>query len=192
VTANPLLPPAADIVAEMERAVAGGAKSGSLTWGTDGPSWANLILSLVDSNMRQWDLEDTTRDPLASDTEVANAKREIDRLNGGRHHLVEEIDAAIDSMLSQPDGAPIATESPGMVLDRLSVLVIRRARTAAVSSRDPGVAGRALALESQVLALSLALDCYVDELREGTRRFFRYESFKLYGLSAAAVGSTKE
>lgn len=191
-TANLLLPPAADIVAEMERAVARGPKSGTLSWQTDGPSWANLILALVDSNMRQWDLEDTTRDPGASDAEVANAKREIDRLNGGRHRLVEEIDSAIDSVLSQPDTAPIATESPGMVLDRLSVLVIRRARTAAVSSRAPGVADRALALESQVVALSLALDCYMDELCDGTRRFLRYESFKLYGPSATAVALTKE
>ena len=50
--------------------------------------------------------------------------------------LVEEIDAAIDSILDQPATAPIATESPGMVLDRLSVLVIRRARTAAASGRS--------------------------------------------------------
>lgn len=191
-TAHLVLPPAADIVAEIERAVARGPKSGTLTTATDGPAWANLVLALVDSNLRQWDLEDTTRDPGASDTEVANAKREIDRLNIGRHRLVEEIDAAIDSVLSQPDTAPIATESPGMVLDRLSVLTIRRARTAAASSRRPGFADRAVAVESQVAALAVALDSYMSELRAGTRRFLRYESFKLYEGPATAVGSAKE
>ncbi|HUE58293.1 MAG TPA: DUF4254 domain-containing protein [Acidimicrobiales bacterium] len=191
-TAHLVLPPAADIVAEIERAVERGPKSGTPTTTTEGPTWATLVVALVNSNLRQWDLEDTTRDPEASDTEVANAKREIDRLNIGRHRLVEEIDAAIDSALSQPDTGPIATESPGMVLDRLSVLVIRRARTASALSSSPGFADRALALESQVVALSVALDCYLDELRAGTRRFLRYESFKLYGGPATAVGSAKE
>ena len=58
---------------------------------------------------------------------IANAKREIDRLNIGRHRMVQEIDAAFDASLDQQATAPLATESPGMVLDRLSVLVIRRA-----------------------------------------------------------------
>ncbi len=189
---HPALPPAADIVAQMERAVTGDGKPAVLAWATDELAWTTLILELVDSNLRQWDLEDTTRDPGAGDTRVANAKREIDQLNMARHRLVEKIDAAIDSVLYQSATAPIATESPGMVLDRLSVLVIRRARTAAASSCDPGFADRAETLESQVVALSLALDFYLDELRAGTRRFVRYESLKLYGTSAAAAGSAKE
>lgn len=190
-TPHLVLPPASDIVAEIERALAGGPKSGTPATAIDAPTWATLVRELVASNLRQWDLEDTTRDPGASDTQVANAKREIDRLNIGRHRLVEEIDDAIDSALSQPDTAPIATESPGMVLDRLSVLIIRRARTAALSGRA-GFADRAIALESQVVALCVALDCYMNELRAGTRRFVRYESLKLYGGTAGAVGSSKE
>jgi hypothetical protein len=168
-----VLPPAADVIAEMERAVNGGR--------LDGPVWAALLGDLVESNMRQWDLEDLTRDPWASDAVVANAKREIDRLNTGRHRLVEQIDAVIDSSLDQATSAPIATESPGMVLDRLSVLIIRRARTAAASRRDAAYAARGAALDAQLAALSAALDSYMDELRAGTRRFFRYQSLKLYG-----------
>src|SRR5271169_6711732 len=77
-----------------------------------------LVGDLVGSNLQQWDLEDTTRDPGASDSVVANAKRAIDRLNIGRHRLVQEIDAAIDSSLDQTAAAPIATETPAMALDR--------------------------------------------------------------------------
>jgi Protein of unknown function (DUF4254) len=153
------------------------------------PRWATLIVDLVESNLRQWNLEDTTRDPAATDAEVARAKREIDRLNMGRHGLVQEIDAAIDSVLDQPATAPIATESPGMVLDRLSVLVIRRARTASASAQHPALSGRTEALESQVAGLSAALDFYMEELRAGTRRFLRYAPFKLYGPSPAAAAS---
>ena len=191
---------AGDLVAEMERVVQveGGTKRASseaLSWngpgpnapGPNGPALAGLVGALVGSNLRQWDLEDTTRDPGASDSVVANAKREIDRLNIGRHHLVQEIDAAIDSTLDQPTTAPIATKSPGMVLDRLSVLVIRRARTVAASSHHPGYAERVPALESQLAALSLAFDSYMDELRAGTKRFIPYEHFKLYRPSPAGA-----
>jgi hypothetical protein len=188
-TPHRVLPPARDIVDQMEWALTGHsrpAKSGSKT---DRPGWAALVLELTKSNLRQWDLEDTTRDPGARDTEVASAKREIDRLNDSRHRLVQAIDAAIDSELSQPSNAPIATESPGMVLDRLSVLVIRRARTTVASSLDSRLAHRTDALESQLAALCLALDYYMDELRAGRRRFVRYESFKLYGPSASPSNS---
>ena len=137
-----MLPRAADIVAADGAGRDRGTEAGGGRLGDRRTRLDHLILELVDSNLRQWDLEDTTRDPGASDTRVANAKREIDRLNLARHRLVEEIDAAIDSALDQPATAPIATESPGMVLDRLSVLVIRRARTAAASSRDPRFADR--------------------------------------------------
>jgi Protein of unknown function (DUF4254) len=174
VTAQDLFPPAADIVAVMEGAMAGSPKS------TGDGAWTALIADLVASNLRQWDLEDTTRDPTASDAEVTRAKREIDRLNSGRHRLVQQIDADIDSMLDQPATAPLATESPGMVLDRLSVLVIRRFRTSVALRRDTTLADRVLSLDSQVGALCDALDFYLDELGAGARRFLPYESLKLY------------
>ena len=174
------LPPAGEIVAEMRRSAVEARPTGA-------PPWAVLIVDLVESNLRQWDLEDTSRDPGASDAEVAEAKREIDRLNMGRHRLVEAIDAAIDSVIDQPPMAPLATESPGMVLDRLSVLVIRRVRTVAAARRDPAIAERVRALDAQIDALSSALNSYIDELRAGHRRFIRYESFKLYGSSAVSL-----
>ena len=88
---------------------------------------------------------------------------------------------AVESNLDQAATAPFATESPGMVLDRLSVLIIRRGRTAAASLRDPGYADRVAALDAQVAALSAALDSYMQELRAGARRFLGYQSLKLYG-----------
>ena len=178
------LPPATEIVAQMDRAVVGQGK-------TEGPTWSNLLLDLVESNLRQWDLENTTRDSVATDAVVASAKRDIDRLNLGRHHLVQEIDAAIDAGLDQRAQAPIATESPGMVLDRLSVLVIRRARTSLASSTHPAYADRLVALDSQLAALSSAFDALMQDLRAGTRRFLPYEHLKLYE-SGSTDDSVKE
>jgi hypothetical protein len=170
---------AAEVVAEMERVVLGGP-------GTT-PAWASLVGDLVGSNLRQWDLEDASRDPSADDTVVANAKREIDRLNIGRHHLVQAIDTAFDSSLDQQATAPLATESPGMVLDRLSVLVIRCARTRTALAHDGTYANRLEAVGSQLAALSVAFDSYTAELRAGTRRFLPYEHLKLYRPSLSGA-----
>ncbi len=168
------LPLAAQVTAEMDRVVSGAGGAGELPW-------AVAVRALAESNLRQWDLEDTTRDPGASDAMVARAKREIDRLNLGRHRLVQEIDwPSIFRPRCSPAARPMATEGPGMVLDRLSVLVIRRARTWPQPRVVPGYAQRVPAIESQIGALSLAFDSFMDELRAGTRRFVPYEHFKLY------------
>lgn len=182
-SARAVLPDAAELVGEMERAVAGDPPAAR-------PALAGLVLELVRSNLRQWDLEDATRDPHASDATVASGKRAIDRLNLQRHRLVQQIDAAIAEAVEQPMTATLATESPGMVLDRLSVLVIRRARTAALSLPGGAYVERLPALDGQLAALSAAFDSYLQELRAGTRRFIPYEHFKLYaaGPSSAPTG----
>jgi hypothetical protein len=170
-------PTAAELVTEMERAITGGACASPIPWVT-------LVAELVGSNLEQWELEDATRDPCATDEEVANAKRGIDRLNIGRHRLVEQIDTSIAAGLDQPSDGPLATESPGMVLDRLSVLVIRRVRTESASTAQTDYAGRLPELDARIAALSSAFDSYVDELQVGTRRFLPYEHFKLYRFGA--------
>jgi hypothetical protein len=168
-----LLLSASELVREMEHAVRGVPVG-------DQAGLARLVVELVRSNLRQWDLEDASRDPHASDAKVATAKRTIDHLNLDRHRLVEEIDAHITASLDQSATAALATESPGMVLDRLSVLVIRRARTAEASFRDDTYAVRLSALDAMVASLSGALDGYLHELCVGTRRFVAYEHLKLY------------
>jgi hypothetical protein len=171
-------PTGAELVSEMERAIGGDTHAYPIPWVT-------LVTELVVSNLAQWELEDVTRDPSASDEVVANAKKGIDRLNIGRHRLVEQIDAWIAAGLEQPADAPLATESPGMVLDRLSVLVIRRVRTESATARQPDYSERLPELEARIKALSSALDSYVEELQAGTRQFLPYEHFKLYQFVAA-------
>jgi Protein of unknown function (DUF4254) len=172
-SAGALLPNAHQLVTEMERAVRAEHPG-------DVPALAGRVAEIVRSNLRQWELEDTTRDPQADDAVIAAAKRAIDRLNLDRHRLVQEIDAGIAASLNQSTTARLVTESPGMVLDRLSVLVIRRERTAALSSGNETYAARLPALDGQLTALSAALDDYLEDLSTGARRFVAYEHFKLY------------
>ena len=98
-------PTGGELVSEMERAIGGDPRVHPIPWVT-------LVTELVESNLAQWELEDVTRDPTASDEVVANAKRGIDRLNIGRHRLVEQVDTWIAAGLEQPADAPLATESP--------------------------------------------------------------------------------
>ena len=171
-------PTGAELVSNMERAIQGDTYAHAVAWVT-------LVTELVRSNLAQWELEDVTRDPSASDEVVANAKREIDRLNIGRHRLVAQIDAQFAAGLEQSADAPLATESPGMVLDRLSVLIIRRIRTKSATASRPDVSERLPELEARIDALSSAFDSYVEELQAGIRRFLPYEHFKLYMSGAA-------
>jgi hypothetical protein len=182
-TVEEALPTVAEIVVELERALCG-----------DRPGSPNRLLSLLlelhDSNLRQWDLEDVARVSEASDSVIADAKRAIDKLNLIRHHLIEEIDSAVHANLKQSTTAPFTTESPGMVFDRLSVLIIRIARTAekaqSVSDGADRFAGRLPSLQRQLTALSAALESLLRDVRAGTRRFLPNEHLKLYAVQSGS------
>jgi hypothetical protein len=163
------MPSVAELAGQMELAVRGEPFIGQT-------GILRMACELTVSNVRQWDLVDVTRDPEASDGVVARAKRAVDELNLNRHRLVQQIDAAVAGLIDPPASATLATESPGMVLDRLSVLIIRRSRTAAASH----FADRLPSLDVQLAALTSALETYLDELQAGTRRFMPYEHLKLY------------
>jgi hypothetical protein len=144
----------------------------------------DLIVALHRNNREQWDREDDVRRDNADDARVAAAKRDIDRLNIARHGFIEAIDRAILCAIETRQGAPLATESPGTAIDRLSVLVIRLASTEA---RASGAADGELyrerlpRLRSQLDALENATASLLDDLARGTRRFHVHESLKLYG-----------
>ena len=168
---------ASEVVAEFRRALAG----------RDGQSAEPLLGLLVDlhrNNIAQWELEDETRRPGAEPASVANAKREIDRLNAKRHAFVEDVDAAIDHAVAQSPTATPSTESPGMVFDRLSVLVLRIHHTELAAQSDPPAtnvyAQRLPVLSEQLAVLEEALDAFLAEVRAGTRRFLPYQHLKLY------------
>jgi hypothetical protein len=143
------------------------------------------VLALRRNNAEQWDREDDARRHRDNDTMVAAAKRDIDRLNGARHGFIEAIDRSIVRALKPHDEASLVTESPGMAIDRLSVLVIRLLATearAASGAPDAALyADRLPQLRSQLDSLEEAVATLLNDLAAGRRRFSAYESFKLYG-----------
>jgi Protein of unknown function (DUF4254) len=143
------------------------------------------ILALHRNNRDQWDREDDARRDQADTIMVAAAKRDIDHLNSARHGFIEAIDRAISGAIRPCEGAPLVTESPGMAIDRLSVLVIRLASTEARVASGAIEAGlytaRLPQLRRQLEALEEAIATLLNDLAKGTRRFFAHESLKLYG-----------
>jgi hypothetical protein len=166
-------PSVAEVVACYERALADGMAPPH----QDGV--LGLLLELLRNNFDQWQREDATRVPDASDAVVAAAKRDIDTLNTRRHRLVEAIDAAIAAAIEQDPTAPPATESPAMVFDRLAVLTIRIHFTA--RARGGGYADRLPLLRDQLELGQEALEALFDDIRAGRKRFVPYQSLKLYG-----------
>ncbi len=160
--------------------------SGEWNRSPDGPAEImGPILALHRNNSEQWDREDDARRGRSDDARVAAAKRDIDKLNSARHGLIEAIDRAVAGTVDPRPGAPLVTESPGMAIDRLSVLVIRLASTesaAASGSVDAGTyAERLPRLRNQLHSLEQAIGTLLDELARGTRRFLSHDSLKLYG-----------
>lgn len=143
------------------------------------------ISALHRNNAAQWDREDDASRGHGNDAVVAAAKRDIDRLNRARHDFIEAIDRAILGVLAPHEGAPLVTETPGMAIDRLSVLVIRLATTEARAAS--GTAGARLyadrlpRLRSQLNTLEEAIATLLNDLENGTRRFLAHASLKLYG-----------
>lgn len=143
------------------------------------------IVALHRNNTEQWDREDDVRREHGNDAAVAAAKRDIDRLNHTRHALIEAIDQAIMQSIDPRIEAPMVTESPGMAIDRLSILVIRLASTEAGAASGTSGAGllsdRIPRLRTQLAALEEAIATLLGDLSNGTRRFLGHESLKLYG-----------
>jgi hypothetical protein len=176
-TGNDPLPPIPEVVVHLRRSLRDERREAGI-------GLMGAVLELLRSNQAQWELEDVTRDASAGDCDVADAKRAIDQLNLRRHRLVEDIDALFAASLQQSPSAPLATESPGMALDRLSVLAIRIARTEAVAlsgaADAAAYAARLPVLEHQLWALSSAIEALLEDVKAGVRQFLVYEHLKLY------------
>src|SRR6478752_5726790 len=94
-----------------------------------GSDISSLIRAQHRANFDLWHEEDKARDPGATDHEIAAVKRAIDRLNQRRNDLVEQIDmlllARFHTTLDAHTSAPLHSETPGLMIDRLSILALK-------------------------------------------------------------------
>ncbi|MFY2858581.1 DUF4254 domain-containing protein [Mycobacterium sp. THU-M104] len=128
-------------------------------------------------NFDLWHHEDAVRRPGVGDTEVACGKRAIDDLNARRNGAVENLDGTLLERLDPVRSAPLHTETPAMIIGRLSVLTLRMVHTP-----DPVLNGSRLAvLQQQYDDLIDGPARFLACIRDGHIGFTVYRQFKSAG-----------
>lgn len=162
------------------------------------------------ANFDLWHLEDAARDPHANDSMIAKRKRQIDAVNQLRNNLAERVDEELLSLLASsalpnPE-APQHSETPGMILDRLSILSLKIFHTAEEVKRKDATPAhidrnrqRLSILRRQSIDLAACLAALWAEVCSGTRRFALYKQMKMYNdpelnpvLYSTAPGGTRQ
>jgi hypothetical protein len=147
----------------------------------------DLIQAQHRANFDLWHQEDEARNPDAPDARITQVKHAIDGLNQTRNDLVETIDVRLSANLTQAGASPLHSETPGMMIDRLSILALKIYHTreealrmsASVAHREKNAA-RLATLTEQRTDLAGCLDALLAEVRAGTRRFKIYRQMKMY------------
>ncbi len=154
-------------------------------------AWLRAVARQHRANFDLWHIEDEARAPDATDPELADVKHRIDRTNQLRNDLAEELDRALLAWLESKGlpnlEAPLNSESPGLMIDRLSILALKIWHTREEIGRAGAAPGHAernrdrlALLEEQRADLAHCLDRLWQETLAGARRFKLYLQLKMY------------
>lgn len=142
------------------------------------------------TNYLMWHEEDKARIKDAKDSEIANVKRTIDRLNQHRNDLMDKIDVYLFHQLNQSDiqkDLPFNSETISSICDKLSVLAIRiyhmdieaRREEAGIDHCDRCYE-RSLILKKQFDDSIICLEQILVSVTKGEMMLKVYEKFKMY------------
>jgi hypothetical protein len=151
-----------------------------------------LVCEQLSYNYRLWHEEDKARSPTATDAEIAQVKRAIDKLNQQRNDYIEKLDDWITDELARrgvtaPESAPQNTETLGSTIDRLAILALRiyhlveqRDRADATSEHKESVARKLAIATAQQTDLTRSAQQLADDLFSGRKRHKTYRQLKMY------------
>lgn len=142
-------------------------------------------------NYSLWHEEDKARRTDVDDAMIAQVKRNIDRFNQQRNDLIERLDENILAWLLSrsdfSDDLPINSETPGSIVDRISIFSLKVYHMNEDTLRDDideihraRSLQRLLILREQRADLELALQSLLDEFLAGKRKMKLYRQFKMY------------
>lgn len=151
------------------------------------------LLQLIEENhafnFQLWQAEDRARREDKGHTFVYHAKRAIDHFNQQRNNRMEAIDQHIANMitLSVDNNCPVHSETPGMIIDRLSILSLKTYFMAVQTTRATADAThrelckqKLNTLQNQHHQLSQCLRILLQDLVLQTRTFRLYHQLKMY------------
>ena len=144
-----------------------------------------LVLNQHRANYDLWHREDEARDPQASDHTIVQVKHDIDRLNQLRNDLAEQIDVTLLPLAPTNPTAPLHSESPGLIIDRLSILALKVFHTEEQLHRSTPEhqhrnQSRLAVLNEQRTDLAACLNALWSDVLAGRRRFKLYRQLKMY------------
>ncbi len=149
-----------------------------------------MVCQQHEANFQLWHEEDKARCPMATDAQIAEVKRNIDRINQRRNDLIETIDDELAKQLadvSVDDDASENTETPGSAIDRLSIMAIRLFHYQEQSMRREidddfrqTILDRIELCGLQQSKLSTSLQELLDDLFQGRKRHQTVRQLKMY------------
>jgi cell division protein FtsB len=151
-----------------------------------------LVCLQHEQNFRLWHQEDIARSPSVTSDDLADVKRAIDRLNQRRNDLIEQLDDWLIGQLASAGDAPLSNarlnnETPGSVVDRLSIMSLRLFHMEEQACRQDASDGhiakakaRLEILHEQRLDLSASLGELLDDIFAARKRLKVYFQFKMY------------
>ncbi|GIW98776.1 MAG: hypothetical protein KatS3mg111_2109 [Pirellulaceae bacterium] len=151
-----------------------------------------LICEQHSYNFQLWHQEDIARSPTASDTEIAEVKRQIDRLNQARNDYIEKIDDWITQEVERRGISPLPearlnTETAGSAIDRLSIMALRLYHYLEQLERDDVDAAHRQKVEQRIALcrqqkhdLSQSLQHLLDGIADGAFLHKTYRQMKMY------------
>lgn len=163
---------------------------------TGAAGWAAQVELLQLINTFQWHEEDRSRDHGADDTVLAEVKRSIDASNRRRVQAVDKLDDMIHAGLTaggvSDPAAPLNSESPGSIIDRLTVLALKihhvaEARAGLDGDEAAAMERRLAGLVEQRDDLGNCLDALLAGIRAGRVGLKLYRQVKVYRETATGA-----
>ena len=153
--------------------------------------WLQRIARHHRANFDLWHIEDEARTPGATDSELAGVKRRIDSTNQLRNDLAEDLDRALLDWLAPQSlpvsSAPLNSESPGLIIDRLSILALKifhmREETLRTDASEEHIESCDIKLNillNQRTDLSNSLDELITDIQNGDKYMKVYKQMKMY------------
>ncbi len=141
--------------------------------------FAWLVRWLHLANHTLWHFEDEVRRDDVAPAWIVEVKRGIDAVNQKRNDQMEKIDEYVLKALEvdpADETIPLHSEPPGLMLDRISILSLKKYHYSLKEGRAETVA----LIKQQRSDLLRAFDRFLARLASGELRFRIYRQFKTY------------
>jgi hypothetical protein len=153
-----------------------------------GEGFAGLVAQNHLRNFQLWHEEDIARRNDLGFERVFQAKRAIDKFNQERNIFIEEMDKVLVSVLQPVEfNCPRNSETPGMIVDRLSIIALKEyhmheetVRPEASAAHKEACGAKLTRIVRQRSDLTQSLAELLADVAARRRTFAVYYQFKMY------------